>query len=213
MQHQGRDNMILRLLRQSLYGLKQAARVWYFTATEHLKSIGFKISPYDADLLIYKFRPIYMTLHVDYCHIIGLNQKDIDWVVQQIAIKFEIKKVDNSKPYLGMRLGMKIEKQANGDLTISQEYYIKELLTEFGMKYCLLRDTPMEKGLQIEFTLDDDQGLDDGFTPTNYRKGTGSLQYLMTCTRPDITLGVDPVYKSTSGYVVTMNGASIAWRS
>ncbi|KAL1952898.1 hypothetical protein VTO42DRAFT_3975 [Malbranchea cinnamomea] len=177
----GRGDLV-GLLRQSLYGLKQAARVWYFTATEHLKSIGFRISPYDAGLLIHKSRPVYMTLHVDDCRITGPNQKDIDWVVQQIATKFEIKEVDNSKPYLGM----KIEKQANRDLAISQEHYIEELLTEFGMEDCLPRDTPMEKGLWIEFTPEDDQGLDDGFTPTNYRRGTGSLQYLVTCTRPDI---------------------------
>lgn len=261
----GRGKLV-GLLRQSLYGLKQAARVWYSTATEHLKSIGFRISPYDAGLLIHKTKPVYMTLHVDDCRITGPNQQDIDWVVQQIATRFEIKNVDDSKPYLGM----KIEKQANGDLAISQEQYIDELLTQFGMEDCVPKSTPMEKGLRIEFTPDDDPGLDQDFTPTNYRKGTGSLQYLVTCTRPDIAYatnylarfnsrpnraawialkrvlrylkgtksqgiiykanksdeglrptaysdsdwaGADPAYKSTSGYIITLNGAPVSWRS
>ena len=55
-----------------------------------------------------------MTLHIDDCWITGPNQEDIDWVVQQIAAKFEIKKVDESKLYLEM----KIKKQANENLAI-----------------------------------------------------------------------------------------------
>ncbi|KAL1953515.1 hypothetical protein VTO42DRAFT_2649 [Malbranchea cinnamomea] len=124
---------------------------------------------------------------------------------------------------------MKIEKQANRDLAISQEYYIEELLTEFGMEGCLPRDTPIEKVLLLEFMPEDDQGLDDSFTPTNYQKGTGSLQYLVTSWQAfkHVLLylkgtkdhgivykaGANSTYKSTSGYVVTMNGAPIAWRS
>ena len=173
---------LVGLLWQSLYSLKQAAWVWYFTATEHLKLIDFWVSLYTASLLIHQSKPVYMTLHVDDCWITRLNQEDIDWVVKQIAAKFDNNEVDGSKHYLGM----KIEKQANGNLVISQEQYIDELLTEFRMEDCLPKETPMEKGLWIEFTSEDDQGLDDNFTPTNYWKGTGSLQYLVTCIHPDI---------------------------
>jgi hypothetical protein len=64
-------------------------------------------------------------------------------VKQQIAAKFEIKDVGNGKPYLEM----KVEKQVNGDLAVSQEQYINDLLTEFGMENCTPVQTPMEKGL------------------------------------------------------------------
>lgn len=53
------------LLRQGLYGLRQAARIWYFTAVAFLLEIGFEVSPYDAGLFIHRSRNIYMTLHVD----------------------------------------------------------------------------------------------------------------------------------------------------
>jgi hypothetical protein len=112
----------------------------------------------------------------------GPSKEDIDWVKQQIAVKFETKDVGAGKPYLGM----KVEKLVNGNLAISQEQYVEDLLVDFGMEDCKPMKTPVEKGLRIEFSPDEDPEFDDQFTPTNYRKGTGSLQFLASCTRPDI---------------------------
>lgn len=86
----GRGKLV-GLLRQSLYGLKQSARVWYHTNIEYLTTLGFRVSPYDAGLLIHKTRTLYMTLHVDDCRIVGPNKKDIEWAVHEISMKFETK--------------------------------------------------------------------------------------------------------------------------
>ncbi|EER28295.1 copia-like retrotransposon family protein [Coccidioides posadasii C735 delta SOWgp] len=263
----GRGNLV-GLLRQGLYGLKQAARLWYQAATGYLKSLGFQISPYDAGLLYHKRKQIYLTLHVDDCRIMGPNEAEIEWLIEKLQERFEIKEVTEQGRYLGMR----VQKQPNGDLFVNQEQYIEDLLTEYGMEDCKPSKTPMKKGISIEFAPDQTlkDGVDEQATPTNYRKGLGSLQFLVTCTRPDIAFavnylarfnsrpnreswaafkqilrylkgtkskgivfkrdmdpeglkpaassdsdwaGADPAYKSTSGYIITMNGAPISWRS
>ena len=121
--------------------------------------------------MIHKFKSVYIILHIDDCRITDPNQQDIDWVIQQIIVKFEIKNVDDSKSYLDM----KIEKQINGNLVISQEQYIDELLIEFELKDYTSKNISMKKDLRIEFTSDDDIDLDKNFTHINYRKRTDSL--------------------------------------
>ena len=137
------------------------------------------------------------------------------------------------------------------------------------MEDCNTTKTPMPAGLQLEFTSDETGGLDDSYTAMNYQKEMGSLQYLTTCTHPDLSYtvnylshfnsqpnkaawnalrgifrylqgtkdfgiiykankaeglypvtysdsdwaGMDPGYHSTSGFIISMNGAPVSWQS
>ncbi|EDN08356.1 predicted protein [Histoplasma mississippiense (nom. inval.)] len=260
----GRGGLV-GLLRQSLYGMKQAARVWYFLATEHLTTLGFKISPYDGGFLYHPIRKIYLTLHVDDCRVTGPQEQQLDWILAEIAKRFETKDVEENKPYLGME----VKRQMNGDLAVTQNRYIDEILEDFGMDKVNPASTPMAAGIRLEFSPDEDSGLDDDFTATRYRQGLGSLQYLVSSSRPDLAFavnylsrfnsrphkkcwaalkhvlryvkktkdhvilykkemveglnpvaysdsdwaGADPQYKSTTGYIIMLNGAPISWRS
>ncbi|EGC48719.1 nucleolar protein NOP2 [Histoplasma capsulatum var. duboisii H88] len=256
---------LVGLLRQSLYGMKQAARVWYFLATEHLTTLGFKISPYDGGFLYHPIRKIYLTLHVDDCRVTGPQGQQLDWILAEIAKRFETKNVEESKPYLGME----VRRQMNGDLSVTQNRYIDEILEDFGLDKVNPASTPMAAGIRLEFSPDEDSGLDDDFTATRYRQGLGSLQYLVSSSRPDLAFavnylsrfnsrphkacwaalkhvlcyvkktkdhgilykkqmdeglspvaysdsdwaGADPQYKSTTGYIILINGSPISWRS
>ncbi|EDN10314.1 predicted protein [Histoplasma mississippiense (nom. inval.)] len=260
----GRGGLV-GLLRQSLYGMKQAARVWYFLATEHLTTLGFKISPYDGGFLYHPIRKIYLTLHVDDCRVTGPQEQQLDWILAEIAKRFETKDVEENKPYLGME----VKRQMNGDLAVTQNRYIDEILEDFGMDKVNPASTPMAAGIRLEFSPDEDSGLDDDFTATRYRQGLGSLQYLVSSSRPDLAFavnylsrfnsrphkecwaalkhvlryvkktkdhgilykkemigglspvaysdsdwaGADPQYKSTTGYIILLNGSPISWRS
>ncbi|EDN03936.1 predicted protein [Histoplasma mississippiense (nom. inval.)] len=181
--------------------------------------------------------------------------------------KLEIAKdVEEDKLYLGME----VKRQKNGDLAVTQSRYIDEILEDFGMDKVNPAGTPMAAGIRLEFSPDEDGGLDDEFTHTRYRQGLGSLQYLVTSSRPDLAFavnylsrfnsrpnkdcwaafkhvlryvkktkkmgilyrkeigkdglnpvaycdsdwaGADPQFKSTSGYVIMINGSPISWRS
>ncbi|EDN05370.1 predicted protein [Histoplasma mississippiense (nom. inval.)] len=254
---------LVGLLRQSLYGMKQAARVWYFLVTEHLTTLGFKISPYDGGFLYHPTRKIYLTLHVDDCRVTGPQEQQLNWVLAEIAKRFETKDVEENKPYLEME----VRRQANSDLAVTQNRYINEILEDFGMDKVNPASTSMVTGIRLEFSPDEDSGLDDDFTATRYHQGLGSLQYLVSSSRPDLAFavnylsrfnsrphkecwaalkhvlhyvkktkdhgilykkemveglnpvvysdsdwaGADPQYKSTTGYIIMLNGAPISW--
>jgi hypothetical protein len=202
---------------------------------------------------------------VDDCRITGPNIQDLEWTIEQISKKFEIKHVSEDKPYLGMEL----TRLPNGDLFISQKRYIQQILEDFGMDNCRPSPYPMNAGLKLEFSPDEEGHLDNEFSPTNYRMGTGDLQFLASQTQPDIAYavnylsrfnsrpnkacwqalkhilrylkgtaehgilyrtspdgtldlvaysdsdwaGADPSYKSTSGYILFVNGSPVRWRA
>ena len=70
--------------------------------------------------------------------------------------------------------------QENGGIKLCQSHYAKKLLVKFGMFDSRPRATPCE--VKPEIVNGDSQPL-----PVKYREVVGSLIYLMTCTRPDIS--------------------------
>ena len=80
-------------------------------------------------------------------------------------------------------LGLQIRQQHNG-IFISQEKYLKDCLTKFGMQDCKSQKTPMATNGQLDA---DATGKD--FDAKVYRSMIGSLLYLCA-SRPDIMLSV-----------------------
>eukprot|EP01127_Copromyxa_protea_P008684 TRINITY_DN199_c0_g1_i24.p1 TRINITY_DN199_c0_g1~~TRINITY_DN199_c0_g1_i24.p1 ORF type:complete len:296 (+),score=39.86 TRINITY_DN199_c0_g1_i24:547-1434(+) len=79
-------------------------------------------------------------------------------------------------------LGMEVNRQASS-VTISQKKYITEMLQRFGMADCRNADVPaIPIGKPIDSPLLDSSTL--------YRQAIGALNYLSTCTRPDISYAV-----------------------
>ena len=69
----------------------------------------------------------------------GPKDKDLDWFTARLKECFEIKAMDEDKPYLGME----VMKKPNSDITISQHQYIEQILEDFGMEDCNTTKTPM----------------------------------------------------------------------
>lgn len=59
------------------------------------------------------------------------------------------------------------------------------------MQDCRPAKIPMRRDLKIEFSPDEVPEFDDEFTHEKYRKGTGYLQFLVTCCRTDIAYAVN----------------------
>ena len=73
-------------------------------------------------------------------------------------------------------------------LTLGQEEYIKKILRRFGMADCTTRETPMAK---TGWSLPRMQGpCQDHALQTEYRQKVGSLMFLSTSTRADISYTV-----------------------
>ncbi|KAF3706927.1 Copia protein Gag-int-pol protein Copia VLP protein Copia protease [Channa argus] len=67
---------------------------------------------------------------------------------------------------------------------MSQEKYVSKILNRFNMQDCKPRETPCE--LKLDFT----ENAKKMNNPRMYREAVGSLIYLSTCTRPDLSFVV-----------------------
>ena len=72
------DNRVCKL-KKSLYGLKQASRNWYQKFTHSLLEIGFKQTPADHSLFIFKENKIFVAalIYVDDVVLVGNDSRKI----------------------------------------------------------------------------------------------------------------------------------------
>ncbi|EDN06631.1 hypothetical protein HCAG_03161 [Histoplasma mississippiense (nom. inval.)] len=179
--HEGRGDLVCELM-QGLYGLKQAALLWYEELRRMLLQSGFRVSPYDAGLFIHDAKKVYMIVYVDDVRLYGPKIEDLNWAKAAIAANYEIKDVGDSNRYLGM----KIERDSTS-LTLSQPLFITNLLEEFAMDDCHPTSTPIEENVDFMNDNEEPVAYTAEFTLRSYQSGIGSLQYLATNTRPDVS--------------------------
>ncbi|GMG18184.1 unnamed protein product [Phytophthora fragariaefolia] len=185
----GEDDVVCMLL-QSLYGLKQASRVWNETIDKHLKSMGFK--PADADPCVYTRgegeEECIVCLFGDDMLIASRQKTVIASVKAGIAGKFRIKDLGKARFILGIEIDYDMERRTLG---ISPKAYVESIIKNFGQentKPCL---TPLEPGVHLT-RADEPQTEDDKvkMKAKPYRSLVGSLMYLACGTRPDISVAV-----------------------
>ena len=115
-EHFGKYVQILKCL----YGLKQAARMWYLLLSDFLKEIGF--SPMAVDPTIFKHSKsgVVIGLHVDDLILTGADEDAIEEVKKQLKSRFEMKDLNEAESILGIRIRRDGEK-----LTIDQSVFAK----------------------------------------------------------------------------------------
>jgi hypothetical protein len=87
---------------------------------------------------------------------------------------------------------MEIEKLNNG-YSLSQKVYTKKIIEKFGFKDAKMASTPMDLTCLHKKT-DEEKSCDQVL----FQRMVGSLLYLATCTRPDISTAVNQVLKYCS---------------
>jgi hypothetical protein len=173
---QGERGTLICKLRQALYGLVPAARIWYDTLRQRLETIGFRASPYDAGLFVHTEKPhLYVTSHVDDFGITGAKCTEIQWVLNEMGKQFPIKDLGTMKHYLGLQIT-----RTEAGMKLSQSDFIDRLLDDTGMSNCNPVATPIDPGLII------DDSPDSKINIKEYQRVIGCLQWLACHTRPDI---------------------------
>jgi hypothetical protein len=179
------DKSKVCLLKKSLYGLKQSPRCWNQRFSEFIKKNGFIQSNADPCLFISNNqKEIQMlAIYVDDCFLIG-SSANISEMKSMLSKEFKMHDLGKTKYALGIDIS-----QSSGGIRISQEHYINEMLSEFGFSDCKGIDTPIiQPKLQIKSEKLDSQ--------IPYMEAVGSLNYLATCTRPDISYAVNRASRS-----------------
>ena len=99
-------------------------------------------------------------------------------VKENLKSKFHMKDLGALSWFLGINFDFN-----EGTITMDQRKYIERVLTKFNMSDCKPRTTPCEMGVNKTH-------LDNSDKLTNkklYQEIVGSLIYVMTCTRPDLS--------------------------
>jgi transposase InsO family protein len=169
------------LLKRSLYGLKQSARIWNLSVHNLLIKFSYEQSKNDQCLYTKKKndKVCHIIVYVD--DILAASDSDemLTECEQVLSSEFKIQNLGEVNTYLGIH----VEKR-NNMYSIDQSKYINKVLNEFGMTDAKNSDIPLSvnygKGDESEILRDNNE----------YRRLIGSLLYISTNTRPDIAASV-----------------------
>ena len=254
----GQEDLVCKL-KKSLYGLKQSPRCWNTALDKHLKSMGLK--QLEADPCLYTAESgetVIIAVYVDDILISTETEKKMNQIKHQLSEKFKIKDLGEMNSFLGVQVNHDAE-----SIWIGQPGYASRILERFGMSECKSVSTPVDVSMKLQ-KESDSPAFNQKKT---YQSAVGSLLYLSSWTRPDITFAVSNVAKysadprqehwvavkrifryikgtlergikykrnshddligfcdadwagdvgdrkSTSGYIFTLSGSPVSWRS
>ena len=171
---------------KSLYGLKQAGRVWNKTLHSALTSMGFTRVQSDHGLytMLGDSGRIFMTVFVDDIMLAGSDSASLDSIVSKLSQHFKLRDLGPTTQLLGLEIH---RDRPNRCLHIFQRQYIANLLEEHGMQDCKPVSTPLDPGSRLSTSMSPQNAAEASEMHTiPYISVVGSLMYLAITTRPDI---------------------------
>uniref|UniRef100_A0A2N9J6A9 Integrase catalytic domain-containing protein n=1 Tax=Fagus sylvatica TaxID=28930 RepID=A0A2N9J6A9_FAGSY len=233
----GTENLVCRL-KKSLYGLKQSPRQWYKRFDSYMIQIGYTRCEYDCCVYVRILEDgsyIFLLLYVDDMLIAAKSMCEVNRLKSLLHKEFEMKDLGAAKKILGMEIRRDREARK---LWLSQKNYIRKVLEKFSM----LDAKPVSTPLANHFRLSGSQPdlahavstvsrymANPGREHWNavkwifrYLKGTAEHGILFS-RQPgtnSVVGYVDADYagevddrRSTTGYVFTLSGGPICWKS
>jgi hypothetical protein len=172
-------------LQKSLYGLKQSGRNWNATFSDFMGEMCFEQSKVDHCLFV-RDDGCCKTLVLVWVDDIIIATKDesvMNDVKLKLSQKFQMKDLGRLKWFLGINFDVSPDYSC---IIMSQESFIVKTLNKFGMTNCNPKKIPCSPHV-AKLTQSDSTALPD---PTLYRQIVGTLIYIMTATRPDISFAI-----------------------
>jgi hypothetical protein len=180
----GQRRVLVQLLKAQ-YGCVESARLWYEHIKKALIEQNFDINPFDPCIFQRKSGDAwtYITLYVDDIMIVSDEIRLVDEVIDNLTAKYKDLTVHRGKvhDYLGMRFDFSKE----GEVFISMESYITEVLKGTGIEDTA--DTPAAADL---FEIEEDSPLLSNLDREAFHRKVAQCLYAVTRTRPDASLPV-----------------------
>jgi hypothetical protein len=130
---QNRNKKFVCSLQKSLYGLRQSPRKWYKKFEPFKVRQNYTRSEYDHCVYFKKLNNgifIILLLYVDDMLLARKNIIEINRLKDQMARTFDMKDLGATKKILGMEI---FRDKRNGKLWFSQQKYVENILSRFGM--------------------------------------------------------------------------------
>jgi len=187
----GKEDWVMKLMK-SIYGMKQASRIWNQTFHKTVVSWGFK--HLKCEWCVYHWcsptGTIIFAVHVDDIISAASNVAENDKFREQLRSQWEISDLGKAKFALGIAISCN---HPSWTICLSQTALIDRVISDFGQASSHPVDTPMVPGQCLECP---DKAkpipteLSQWIMRTPYRSLMGSLGYIAIGTRPDIAFAV-----------------------
>jgi hypothetical protein len=182
-------NHTLRLLK-SLYGLKQAPRCFNKKFKQVFNELGMRQINSDPCVFTGSTNELLiLTIYVDDGIVLARRDHDIDQLLSCLKRHFEMKVVD-SNYFLGLEI---VQNKDESTIFLHQRGYLKRVLERFGFAESRAVGTPLEAG----HSLNKPEVLSGEVFECEYAELVGSLNYIATRTRPDISFALSVCSKYT----------------
>nr|ABB46939.2 retrotransposon protein, putative, Ty1-copia subclass, expressed [Oryza sativa Japonica Group] len=186
---EGQEGMVCKLLK-SLYGLIQELKQWHEKFDNTLTSAGFIVN--EADKCVY-YRygggeGVILCLYVDDILIFGTSLNVIGEVKDFLSKSFEMKDLEVAD----VILNIKLLRGDEGRITLVQSHYMDKVLSRFGYSDCKAAPTPYHPSVLLR------KNQRIGKDQLRYSQIIGSLMYLASATRPDISFVVSKLSRFIS---------------
>ena len=184
------DPIFVRLLR-SLYGLREAPRIFHLGLRKHLLKLGFRTSMFDTCLFSKKNADgstVWAAIHVDDIFVFASSTAARDAFRAGMEARYELSWQDEASSFLNFTISRDRSRLA---LTISQPGYARHVVKMAGLENAPIASSPGEHLRPFTGTS---RGAGD---PTRMRSLVGLMQYL-TNSRPDIICELNKAAKTMS---------------
>ena len=172
------------LLQKSIYGVRQAPRIWYQTLIAHLQTLGFRELVSDTCVMKHETEKFFILIFVDDLILLTKNDKMKKEVEDNLKQKFSLKILGKLKHFVGYQ----IDHKKDGSIHLHQNDYAQKIIDTFNT-YLIPKYKPSTP-------FDHKQKFSTKQQPTNdrdkqnmakypYRQLIGSLLYLLG-TRPEL---------------------------
>lgn len=168
-------------LNETIYGLKQAAKVWYEKLKSVLNNLNFQVC--DKDLCLFKTidegPTIYVVIHIDDMVVACQSLERIESLKAAIDEQFTIVDLSDLKMYLGIE----VRRDDAGDIYVNQRD-IQKIIERTKLTDAKGSMYPLDPGYQKLKAESKEIKI------TYYQRVIGFLLYIAVNTRPDISAAV-----------------------
>jgi len=191
----GADGKVARLLK-SLYGLREAPRLWFQALEKAQRSLGFRklLSSEFLFIMTNDHGIVLLLAYVDDLKLFG-KESIIQLVTDELSKIFKLTDMGVSEFFLGIR----IVEDSSG-ITLSQRATVDKVLRMANMDDCKPLKTSLPIGHCLyerrDLVTNDEEARNMEFIP--YQEVLGGVLYLATRTRPDISTVVSMLDKFAS---------------
>jgi hypothetical protein len=175
------------LLKKSIYGLKQASRVWGFALRDALLSLGFVQCKSDTCLYHATTCICFISVHVDDFVVATADDVFYAQIFARLSKIFQLKDLGIIEQYIGISVLF----TGRESVHLDQSAYIERMAARFGVSDCKKASLPMVPGTKLS-TANAPATPEEVSTmsTTPYRAIVGSLLYAARGCRPDISFSV-----------------------